>query len=90
MEGRTALNGDMPVNPDGGLKAKGHPVGATGAAMAYEMFLQLRGQAGKHQVDGAMIGLVQNVGTKGLMIFIMDDVSADDAARLLDKYPQDD
>ena len=64
-EGRTALNGDMPVNPDGGLKAKGHPVGATGAAMAYEMFLQLRGQAGKHQVDGAMIGLAQNVGASG-------------------------
>lgn len=65
MEGRTALDGDMPVNPDGGLKAKGHPVGATGAAMAYEMFLQLRGQAGKHQVDGAMIGLAQNVGASG-------------------------
>ena len=64
-EGRTALDGDMPVNPDGGLKAKGHPVGATGAAMAYEMFLQLRGQAGKHQVDGAMIGLAQNVGASG-------------------------
>ncbi len=65
VEGRTALDGDMPVNPDGGLKAKGHPVGATGAAMAYEMFLQLRGQAGKHQVDDAMIGLAQNVGASG-------------------------
>jgi len=65
VEGRTALDGERPVNPDGGLKAKGHPVGATGAAMAYEMFLQLRGEAGEHQVDDAMIGLAHNVGASG-------------------------
>lgn len=64
-EGRTAIEGERPINPDGGLKAKGHPVGATGAAMAYEMFKQLRGEAGKHQVDDAMIGLAQNVGASG-------------------------
>lgn len=64
-EGRTALEGEKPINPDGGLKAKGHPVGATGGAMAYEMFLQLRGEAGKHQVDDALIGLAQNVGASG-------------------------
>ncbi len=64
-EERTAIHGDLPVNPDGGLKAKGHPVGATGAAMAYEMFIQLRGEAGEHQVDDAMIGLAQNVGASG-------------------------
>ena len=64
-EGRTSLDGERPVNPDGGLKAKGHPVGATGAAMVYEMFLQLRGEAGKHQVDDAMIGLAHNVGASG-------------------------
>jgi acetyl-CoA C-acetyltransferase len=64
-EGRTAIEGERPINPDGGLKAKGHPVGATGAAMVYEMFKQLRGEAGKHQVDDAMIGLAQNVGASG-------------------------
>jgi len=42
-EGRTDLDGDIPVNMSGGLKSKGHPVGATGAAQIYEIFLQLRG-----------------------------------------------
>lgn len=65
VEGRTALGGDKPVNPDGGLKAKGHPVGATGAAMAYEMYKQLRGEAGEHQVADAYIGLAHNVGASG-------------------------
>ncbi len=64
-EGLTALDGDRPVNPDGGLKAKGHPVGATGAAMAYEMFLQLRGEAGERQVDDVEYGLAHNVGASG-------------------------
>jgi acetyl-CoA C-acetyltransferase len=64
-EGLTALDGDKPVNPDGGLKAKGHPVGATGAAMAYEMFLQLRGEAGERQVDDVEYGLAHNVGASG-------------------------
>jgi acetyl-CoA C-acetyltransferase len=69
-EGRTALDGDKPVNPDGGLKAKGHPVGATGAAMAYEMYKQLRGEAGEHQVDDATIGLAQNVGASGATVVV--------------------
>lgn len=64
-EGRTALDGEIPVNPDGGLKAKGHPVGATGAGMVYEMFNQLRGQAGEHQIADAEIGLAHNVGAAG-------------------------
>jgi len=64
-EGRTALDGEIPVNPDGGLKAKGHPVGATGASMVYEVFKQLRGEAGKMQVDGAEVGLMHNVGASG-------------------------
>jgi len=51
VEGRTSIDGERPVNPDGGLKAKGHPVGATGAAMAYEMFKQLRGEAGRREVE---------------------------------------
>jgi len=69
-EGRTALDGDKPVNPDGGLKAKGHPVGATGAAMAYEMYKQLRGEAGRHQVEGVDFGLVHNVGGSGASVVV--------------------
>ncbi len=61
-EGITSLGGKKPVNTSGGLKAKGHPVGATGTAQAYEVYLQLTGQAGKRQVDGAEIGLTQNIG----------------------------
>ncbi|RJS89603.1 hypothetical protein CW700_03740 [Candidatus Bathyarchaeota archaeon] len=65
VEGRTALDGEIPVNPDGGLKAKGHPVGATGASMVYEVFKQLRGEAGRVQVDDAEVGLIHNVGASG-------------------------
>ena len=64
-EGRTTKDGDIPVNVSGGLKAKGHPVGATGASQAYEMFLQLRGEAGKRQVPDVEIGLTHNVGGSG-------------------------
>lgn len=70
LEGRTSLHGERPINPDGGLKAKGHPVGATGAAMAYEMFKQLRGEAGRRQVDDAEIGLTQNVGASGATVVV--------------------
>ncbi len=61
-EGETALGGRIPVNTSGGLKAKGHPVGATGTAQAYEIYMQLTNQAGKRQVSGAKIGLTENVG----------------------------
>lgn len=61
-EGETALGGRIPVNTSGGLKAKGHPVGATGVAQACEIYLQLTNQAGKRQVPGAEIGLTENVG----------------------------
>ncbi|NYT02871.1 MAG: thiolase domain-containing protein, partial [Methanosarcinales archaeon] len=64
-EGLTALDGRIPINPSGGLKACGHPVGATGIKQAYEMVLQLRGQAGGRQVDDAEIGLTHNVGGSG-------------------------
>jgi acetyl-CoA C-acetyltransferase len=64
-EGLTALGGKIPVNTSGGLKSKGHPVGATGIAQAIEIFEQLRGEAGKRQVDGAKIGLAQNMGGSG-------------------------
>ncbi|MCW4013552.1 MAG: thiolase domain-containing protein [Candidatus Bathyarchaeota archaeon] len=64
-EGRTSLSGDKPINTDGGLKAKGHPVGATGAGMVVEMFKQLRGQAGERQVSDPVYGLAHNVGATG-------------------------
>lgn len=64
-EGATALDSDIPVNPSGGLKSKGHPVGATGIAQAYEIYLQLTGQAERRQVSGAEIGLTHNVGGSG-------------------------
>jgi acetyl-CoA C-acetyltransferase len=63
--GETRLGGRMPVNTSGGLKAKGHPVGATGTGQAYEMYLQLTGQAEKRQVTNAEIGLAHNVGGSG-------------------------
>jgi acetyl-CoA acyltransferase len=61
-EGITALGGRVPVNPSGGLLAKGHPVGATGVAQITEMFWQLRGEAGKRQVPNARVGLTENGG----------------------------
>ena len=64
-KGLTALGGRIPVNTSGGLKSKGHPVGATGIAQAIEIFEQLRGEAGKRQVEGARIGLTQNMGGSG-------------------------
>lgn len=64
-EGVTTLGSRLPVNTSGGLKSKGHPVGATGTAQAYELFLQLTGQAEKRQVDDAEIGLAHNVGGSG-------------------------
>lgn len=65
LTGATRLGGALPVNPDGGLKAKGHPIGATGASQAYEAFVQLRGKAGERQVRGAETALTHNVGGSG-------------------------
>jgi acetyl-CoA acetyltransferase len=59
--GRTALGGDLPINPSGGLKARGHPVGASGLAQVVEIVWQLRGEAGERQVD-ARVGLTQSIG----------------------------
>ncbi len=64
------IGGSSPVNVDGGLKAKGHPVGATGASQTYEIVTQLRGDAGKRQVDGAEVGLTHNVGGIGQYTFV--------------------
>jgi acetyl-CoA C-acetyltransferase len=61
----TALDGDLPVNPSGGLKSKGHPVGATGVGQIVEVYDQLIGRAGRRQVKDAEIGLTHNVGATG-------------------------
>jgi len=61
----TTLDGSLPVNTSGGLKSKGHPVGATGVAQMVEITQQLRGEAGKRQVKNANIGLAHNVGGSG-------------------------
>ena len=66
-EGRTALGGDHPINTSGGLKAKGHPVGASGVGQVIEIYHQLRGEAGARQVKKAnpTVGLTHNVGGTG-------------------------
>jgi len=64
-EGVTDLDGGLPVNPSGGLKSKGHPIGATGAGQVVEAFEQLTGQAGDRQIPDATRGLTHNVGGSG-------------------------
>ncbi len=64
-EGQSYIGGKVPVNVDGGLKSKGHPLGATGVSMTVEITKQLRGEAGKRQVPNAEIGLTHNVGETG-------------------------
>ena len=65
LAGETAIGGKIPINTSGGLKACGHPVGATGIKQAVEIVEQLRGTAGKRQVEGAEVGLTHNVGGTG-------------------------
>ncbi len=65
LSGATRRDGRWPVNPDGGLKAKGHPIGATGISQLYEVFLQLRRAAGARQVAGAERAVTHNVGGAG-------------------------
>jgi acetyl-CoA C-acetyltransferase len=60
--GETAIGGRIPVNPSGGLKSKGHPVGATGVAQVLEVVKQLRGDCAERQVKGARVGMAQNMG----------------------------
>ncbi len=69
-QGLTQIDGDIAINPSGGLKAKGHPVGCTGVAQAVEVSIQLRGEAGKRQVSGAEIGLTHNIGGSGATAII--------------------
>jgi len=61
-EGKTTLKGTIPVNPSGGLAAKGHPISATGLAQVAEIVWQLRGEAGPRQVSNPKVGLTENAG----------------------------
>lgn len=62
LAGAFDLDGRLPVNPDGGLKSFGHPIGASGLRMMYEMWLQLRGEAGPRQIASPKLGLTHNLG----------------------------
>jgi acetyl-CoA C-acetyltransferase len=65
LNGETTLGGKIPVNTSGGLKSKGHPVGATGVAQIVEVVEQLRGDSGARQVKNAKVGMAQNMGGSG-------------------------
>ena len=65
QEGRIALTGSIPISTMGGLKARGHPAGASGIFQAVEATQQLRGQAGANQVSGARVAMVQSIGGSG-------------------------
>lgn len=71
-DGTTHFEGQLPVNPSGGLIARGHPIGATGCAQIYELTHQLRGTAGARQVKGARVALAENGGG-----WVGEDVAAD-------------
>lgn len=70
-DGRTALGGDIPINPSGGLKSFGHPIGASGVRMIYECVTQLRGEAGPRQVRNPTFGLAHNVGGPGAVACVV-------------------
>lgn len=71
-EGRTEISGDIPVNTDGGLISRGHPVGATGGAMITEIYRQLTGDAGPRQVaNDPKVGLIHNAGIGGMNVLVM-------------------
>ena len=68
QEGEITPNGRIPISTMGGLKARGHPVGATGLYQIVEAALQLREQAGQAQIDGARIAMAQNIGGSGATV----------------------
>jgi len=70
-EGRSRLDGDLPVNPSGGLKSSGHPIGASGVRMIYEITTHLREQAGQRQVNNARMGLAHNLGGLGAVACVV-------------------
>lgn len=65
QRGETRIDGKIAINPSGGLKAKGHPIGATGAGQVYEIVRQLRGECGETQVEGAKTGMTDTLGGDG-------------------------
>jgi len=69
-KGETRLGGRIPVNISGGLKAKGHPIGATGVSQVYEVTRQLRGDMAEQgrQVEGARYGLIDTLGGDGVLV----------------------
>jgi acetyl-CoA C-acetyltransferase len=69
-KGITNLNGKLPVNTSGGLKAKGHPISATGISQVYELVKQMRKQADKRQVDNVEYALAQNIGGAGSTVAV--------------------
>jgi len=69
--GDNTYGGKFVVNPSGGLMSKGHPIGATGLAQCFELVTQLRGQAGRRQVDGAQLALQHNLGLGGAAVVTM-------------------
>jgi acetyl-CoA C-acetyltransferase len=62
LDGMFDLDGKLPVNPDGGLKSFGHPIGASGLRMIFENWLQMRGEAGERQIKEPKLGLTHNLG----------------------------
>ena len=70
QEKQSYIGGSTPVNVDGGLKAKGHPIGATGTSQVCEIVKQLRGECGERQIEGADLGLTHNVGGIGQYCFV--------------------
>ncbi|NHN48863.1 thiolase domain-containing protein [Halostella sp. JP-L12] len=81
--GRTELDGEFPVNPSGGLKSKGHPIGATGTGQIAEAFEQLTGQAGDRQVADAERALTHNVGGSGgaAVVHVLERAAAEEVGR---------
>ncbi|MFC1860748.1 thiolase domain-containing protein [Chloroflexota bacterium] len=65
LKGEMRIGGKIAINPSGGLKAKGHPIGATGAGQVYEIVKQLRGECGEVQVEGAKTGMTDTLGGDG-------------------------
>jgi acetyl-CoA C-acetyltransferase len=68
QEGEIGILGRLPLSTMGGLKSRGHPVGATGVYQVVEAVQQLRGEAGDNQVPGARLGMTQNIGGSGATI----------------------
>ena len=66
-KGETKIGGKIPIDVSGGLKAKGHPIGATGASQVIEIYHQLRGECGERQVEGAKIGMTDTLGGDGVL-----------------------